>query len=149
MLALLVLALTLITVLGTRELSQREEDRMVPGGPGTVEAPERLRSLSEAGDARFLSVITYRPDGQTGASYMVGAGTPEFERLARVCASAKPVAGVSDESFENLIIFAFGQGDTLDLPYSAEHNLIMLNDQAYQPAADLAPLIVDLELKFS
>lgn len=125
--------------------AERSIDEPVGGAvSGTVTA--RVRSLSETGKARFISIILYK-NGSPAVSYMAGAGTEEFDAMAAAMEKAELVEAQADESFADLLVVSFGRGDTLDVSYSSGRNLLMVEDQAFQPTANLQKIIEQVQSK--
>ncbi len=141
-LAALLIVLALATVLLTSEDTSGSRG----SGPSEDGAP-RQHALSEAPQARFLSIFAVSADGSL-ASYMVGGQTDEFNAFAAAVAGAPEIVGGSDESFTDLLVFSFGTNDTLEVAYSRAHNQFILEDRLYQPKANLAPMIAAVEEKF-
>ena len=144
MLALLVIISTGV-VLGVR---YRGEDAAgeasQPGGAVTTPA----HVLTDVSHAKFLSIFVY--DGNGGvSSFMVGGSTGEFSAFVSAVYDARPIDHQADASFSDLLVFVFGPQDTLEVSYSRDLNLLMFGDQAYTPAANLAPMISDVEKRFN
>ena len=146
--ALLAIALMVMATLLAREFRFQEKGNAA-GSAGGATPGERVRNLSEAVQAQFISIIILEADGRTSSAVMAGSTTEEFDSLSEALAEAQPVAGATDDSFNHLLVLSFARGDTLDISYSPARNLIMLGEQAYRPAADLSPLIAEVRQKFN
>ncbi|MBI5870543.1 MAG: hypothetical protein HZB44_06250 [Actinobacteria bacterium] len=130
--------------------SRMEDDGMdLTGGAGgqSDTAMVEPRTLADVPRARFLSIFVSDDAGNL-ASYMVGGGTPEYDAFAGAISGAQPEPGASDETFTDLLVVSFGTNDSLELSYSPSRNRFILDDVLYQPAADLSPMITDVEKRF-
>ncbi len=143
--ALAVAAVALVLVLAIRMTSEhtysaREQQ--------AVSAATRSHTLAEAGSADFVSIFVY--DGEGGvASLMVSGSTEEFQRFVDAVRGAVPTEGERDDSFSDLLVFSYGDGSSLELPYSRTRNRLAYEGRLYQPAAELAPLIESVEVRFA
>ena len=114
--------------------------------PAAIAAGAPSHSLAELHAADFVSIFVY--DGNGGvSSFMVGGGTGDFARLAGAIAGAQPVDAGKDESFADLLVFSFGNNDTVEIEYSASRGLLSFNGVRYRPADALTPLIDSVEKK--
>lgn len=143
---LVILALTVVVAL---LIFGRRQDEIVGGSSAPAASlSQRTHELRETSEARFISVIIYDAKGEV-SSYMVGAGTDEFDAFAKALAEARPVPDPADDTFSNLLVVSFGRSDTMDLSYSPKKNLVILGEQTFQPAADLGPLVTQVSQKFN
>lgn len=139
-LALLVVVLTVIATLVSRQLENRDEAaaRLKANPQATV--PAHARGIAQTAQADFISIFVRDAGGQL-SSLMVSSGTDEFNALAEAIVQSQPIAGATDAAFDQLLVVSFGRGDTMDLTYSPSRNQMILGEQVYQPDADLTPLI--------
>lgn len=135
---IVVLAIAVTAALLVRSTGRGDSPSIRSGA--NAESEPRIRSLSEAGRAKFISIIVYVA-GEPSVSYMAASGTEEFTELAGAIAGAQPQAGTADETFSDLLVVSFGRGDTLDLSYSPGRNLLLRDDQAYRPQGDIQQVI--------
>ncbi len=147
--ALTLLAVLVIISAGIALAVRNEAVNSTSGAdPSGDAATVPARTLADAGNAHFISIMVY--DGNGGvSSFMVGGKTDEFKAFTAAVRDARPVDQPADASFSDLLVFSFGRQDTLEASYSRTRNLLMLGDQAYRPAADLAPMIADVEKRFA
>lgn len=138
---LLGIAIAVILIVRSQERSGSEP----VNGNVDIATTGRVRALSEAGKADFISIIIYE-GADPAVSYMAGSGTEEFDALAEAMEQAAPVAGESDETFAVLLVLSFGRGDTLNAVYSAQRNLLMVEDQMYQPSGDVQKIIDQVQI---
>jgi len=139
---LIVLALVTVLLMGSGGASGDNTSNQKTGDPA------RERTLSEVPGARFLSIFVSDANGGL-ASYMVGGKTDEFQDFTEAVAAASQLDGFGDETFEDLLVFSFGENDTLEMSYSRTLNRFILGDRVYQPSGNLAPMIDLVEKKFS
>jgi len=107
----------------------------------------RSHGPGEAGQADFLTILIYDAGGAV-ASYMVDGYTEEFDAFVGAVRGARPVEGVRDESFSQLLVFSFPDGSTMELPYSPSRGQLAQGDMFFVPAADLEPMILSVEERF-
>ncbi len=105
-------------------------------------------SLSDAESAEFLTVFVYDEGGML-VSLMVGGSTEEFSSIAAAVAGASPAEGVIDDTFSDLLVFSFGEGDTMEVPYSRARDLLFYENQLLTPASELPPVIDSVEKRLS
>ncbi|MCL6106398.1 MAG: hypothetical protein M1309_03490 [Actinobacteria bacterium] len=108
----------------------------------------RRHTPVDAPHAGFMSIFVYDARGGV-SSFMVGGRTGEFTALSTGISKARMVAGESDQSVSELLVFSFGGDNTLELPYSQTRNLFFLSGQAYRPSTDLSPIIDSIEKKLT
>lgn len=125
----------------------RDRDAVDAGGTEARQAQDLHHNLGDAGEAEFVSIFVYQQGGDM-TSYMVSDSTDNFGGLAAAVTGAKPVAGERDESFTDLLVFSFKDRSTMELSYSSARNLLSYEDALYMPAADLAPMIGEVEARF-
>ncbi len=116
--------------------------RTYHGAGGSKEGPPTTpgHSMADVSQAKFLSIFIY--DGNGGvSSFMVGGSTAEFSSLANGIEEAKPAGGQVDASFSDLIVFSYAGNQTVEFPYSSARNQFAIDDQVFNPHANLAPLI--------
>ncbi len=128
------------------------------GGSGSSPAPVAVDTVAgtaalhytpvDAPHAGFMSIFVYDARGGV-SSFMVGGRTGEFKALSTGISNARMVAGESDQSVSELLVFSFGGDNTLELPYSQTRNLFFLDSQAYRPSTDLSPIIDSIEKKLT
>jgi hypothetical protein len=109
--------------------------------------PEKQYSLGDVREASHLNVTVYDENGRPDYLGWSG-GSEEMQTFMDAIAGASPAAGTTDETFADLMIFYFENGDSMAITYSRERGLLMLNDQLYQPAEDITTLIIRGEERF-
>jgi len=139
---LLGIAIAVILIVRAQERSSSEP----VNGNRDIATTGRVRTLAEAGKADFISIILYE-GANPAVSYMAGSGTEEFDALTEAMEQAAPVAGGSDETFADLLVLSFGRGDTLNVVYSTRRNLLMVEDQMYQPSVDMQQIIDQVQIR--
>lgn len=139
-LALLAVTLTVTVTLASRQFQNHDEATARLKADSQATVPAHVRDISETDRASFISIFVRDTGGQL-SSLMVGSGTDEFNALAQAIVQARPVTATTDASFDQLLVVSFGRGDTMDLTYSASRNQIICGEQAYEPPANLTPLI--------
>jgi hypothetical protein len=112
---------------------------------GVATAPSH--SITEAPEASYLNIMVYDANGGV-SSFMVGGKTAEYEAIAAAIRDAQPIEHPGDASFADLLVLNYSRYDTMEMSYSRNLNLFMIDDQAYRPAADLAPMITEVEKRF-
>lgn len=96
--------------------------------------------LSDARQSSHLNITVYSGEGRQ--KYLGWSGdSDELASFTEAVAGAVPAEGSPDESFTDLMIFYFDDGGSLELTYSRERGMMMLDDQLYRPASDITPLI--------
>jgi hypothetical protein len=110
--------------------------------------PERQYGLGDVRVASHLNITVYSEDGLPEYLGWSG-GSEEMQTFVEAIAGASPAAGTTDETFADLMIFYFDNGDSMAITYSRERGLFMLNDQLYLPAGDITTLISQGEERFS
>jgi hypothetical protein len=109
---------------------------------------KRDYSLGDAENAERMNVTVYRDDDRP--LYLAwSAGSEQMDSFVAAVAGATPVSGSSDETFSDLIVFYFQDGDSFAMTFSRDHELLMFNEQLYSPAGEIVPLIVSGEERYN
>lgn len=112
----------------------------------TTKAPPH--TLADVRSSSHMNVTVYDAGGQPGYLGWSG-GSETMAAFIDAVTGASAVAGEPDESFADLIVFYFKNGDSMELTFSRQRDLLMFGGQLYQPAGEITPLIVAGEERFN
>lgn len=107
----------------------------------------KVYALADVRSASHMNVTVYDGDGPPGYLGWSG-GSESMEAFTAAVAAATPVEGEPDESFADLIVFYLADGDSVQMTYSREQDLLMFDGRLYQPAGEIAPLIIEGEERY-
>lgn len=105
-------------------------------------------AIADVQTASRMNVTVYDDNGQP--QYLGWSGGSEaMESFTSAISAASPVDGEPDETFADLIVFYFKDGDSMALTYSRQLDLLMYDGQLYQPTGEIGPLIVAGEERYN
>ncbi|MHB0914062.1 MAG: hypothetical protein ACYC5A_09280 [Thermoleophilia bacterium] len=110
-------------------------------------ATKKAYTLADVRSASHMNVTVHDEDGQPGYLGWSG-GSESMEAFTEAVAAATPTEGEPDETFADLIVFYLAGGESVAMSYSRELDLLMFNGQLYQPAGEIAPLIIEGEERY-
>lgn len=110
--------------------------------------PGRQYSLGDVRQSSHMNVTVYDEAGNPTFLGWSG-GSEAMEKFVEAVAAAAPAEGEPDESYADLLVFYFDDGDSLAMAYSRQRDLLVFEGQLYQPAGDIGSLIIEGEEKFN
>jgi hypothetical protein len=143
---LVLLGIVVALIVMARSSSEEQVDSWDTDYAPTTE--KRQYNLSDSSNAVRMNVTVVR-EGDVNLFLGWSESSEEMTAFVEAVSGATPVDGTTDETFTNLIVFFFSDGDSFSATYSRDRELLMFNEQLYSPAGEITPLIVSGEERYN